>query len=114
VRDYIHVADLARAHILALEALDRGSVVYNLGNGEGFSVKQVIEMAREITGHSIPAAIGPRRPGDPATLVASSEKIRSELGWRPRYPALREIVASAWEWQRVHPQGYDDKLEFKL
>ena len=109
VRDYIHIVDLAQAHILALKALDRGSTVYNLGNGEGFSVKQVIETAREITGHAIPASIGPRRPGDPATLVASSEKIRRELGWQPRYPSLREIIASAWEWQRAHPRGYEDR-----
>jgi UDP-glucose 4-epimerase len=109
VRDYIHIIDLAQAHILALEALDRGSVVYNLGNGEGFSVKQVIETAREITGHAIPASIGPRRPGDPATLVASSEKIRRELGWQPRYPSLRQIIASAWAWHRTHPRGYADR-----
>jgi UDP-glucose 4-epimerase len=109
VRDYIHVVDLAQAHILALAALDRGSAVYNLGNGEGFSVKQVIEAAREITGHPIPATIGPRRLGDPATLVASSEKIRRALGWAPRYPSLREIIASAWEWHRSHPQGYGDR-----
>ncbi|HJS06300.1 MAG TPA: UDP-glucose 4-epimerase GalE [Pirellulales bacterium] len=106
VRDYIHILDLAQAHILAFEALDRGSAVYNLGNGEGFSVKQVIETAREVTGHSIPANVGPRRAGDPATLVASSEKIRRELGWQPRYPLLREIVDSAWQWHRSHPEGY--------
>jgi UDP-glucose 4-epimerase len=109
VRDYIHIVDLAQAHILALSALDRGSAVYNLGNGEGFSVKQVIETAREITGHPIPAAVGPRRAGDPATLVASSEKIRRELGWQPRYPSLREIVDSAWQWHRSHPKGYADR-----
>lgn len=108
VRDYIHIVDLAQAHILALEALDRGSAVYNLGNGEGFSVKQVVEAARQITGHAIPTTIGPRRPGDPATLVASSEKIRRELGWQPRYPSLREIIASAWEWHRTHPRGYEE------
>jgi UDP-glucose 4-epimerase len=109
VRDYIHVVDLAQAHILALEALDRGSTVYNLGNGKGFSVKQVIETARAITGHPIPAVIGPRRAGDPATLVASSEKIRRELGWRPRYPSLREIVDSAWQWHRANPSGYGER-----
>ncbi|MGQ9585037.1 MAG: UDP-glucose 4-epimerase GalE [Anaerolineae bacterium] len=108
VRDYIHVVDLAQAHILALEALDEGSRVYNLGNGQGFTVREVLEMAREVTGHPIPAVEGPRRPGDPAALVASSEKIRRELGWRPRYPALRDIVASAWEWHRAHPEGYGD------
>jgi UDP-glucose 4-epimerase len=110
VRDYIHIFDLAQAHILALEALDRGSAVYNLGNGQGFSVKQVIETARAVTGHPIPAVVGPPRAGDPATLVASSEKIRRELGWRPRYPSLREIVESAWQWHRANPRGYGDRL----
>ena len=108
VRDYIHVIDLAQAHILALRALDQGSRVYNLGNGQGFSVKEVIETAREITGHPIPADIGPRRAGDPATLVASSERIRRELGWQPKYPHLRDIIASAWHWHKGHPNGYND------
>lgn len=108
VRDYIHVVDLALAHILALEALDRGSCVYNLGNGQGFTVREVLETAREVTGHPIPAVEGPRRPGDPAVLVASAERIRRELGWQPRYPDLRDIVASAWEWHRTHPDGYGD------
>jgi UDP-glucose 4-epimerase len=108
VRDYVHIADLAQAHLLALDSLDRGSAVYNLGNGEGFSVKQVIETAREITRHPIPTKIGKRRPGDPATLVASSEKIRRELGWRPRYSSLHDIIDSAWQWHRNHPTGYDD------
>lgn len=107
IRDYIHVIDLAQAHILALRALDEGSRVYNLGNGRGFSVREVIEMAREVTGHSIPASEGPRRPGDPAVLVASSERIRRELGWEPQYPSLRQIVESAWRWHRAHPDGYD-------
>jgi UDP-glucose 4-epimerase len=106
VRDYIHVVDLAQAHILALKALDRGSRTYNLGNGEGFSVAQVIEIARQITGHPIPAEIGPRRPGDPPVLVASSEKIRHELGWSPRHAHLEDIVATAWRWHQQHPQGY--------
>ena len=106
VRDYIHIVDLAQAHILALQALDRGSRVYNLGNGQGFSVKQVIEMAREITGHPIPARVGPRRAGDPATLVAGSQRIRDELGWQPQFPHLRDIVATAWRWHSRHPQGY--------
>ncbi len=106
VRDYIHVTDLAQAHILALRALDSGSRVYNLGNGQGYTVKEVVETCREVTGHSIPAVVGPRRPGDPAVLVASSEKIRRELGWQPQYPDLRTIVAHAWEWHRRHPQGY--------
>ncbi|HSJ56697.1 MAG TPA: UDP-glucose 4-epimerase GalE [Anaerolineae bacterium] len=106
VRDYIHVSDLAQAHILALRALDRGSRVYNLGNGQGYSVREVIETAREVTGHPIPAVEGPRRPGDPATLVAGSDKIRHELGWEPRFPELRQIIQSAWDWHQAHPQGY--------
>jgi UDP-glucose 4-epimerase len=108
VRDYIHIVDLAQAHILAFESLDRGSAVYNLGNGAGFSVRQVIETARQITGHVIPAVIGSRRAGDPATLVASSEKIRRELGWQPRYPSLAAIIDSAWQWHRSRPRGYGD------
>jgi UDP-glucose 4-epimerase len=107
VRDYIHVIDLAQAHILALRALERGSRVYNLGNGQGFTVKEVIETAREITGHPIPAEIGPRRPGDPATLIASSDRIRRELGWKPQYPELRDIIGSAWRWHEAHPGGYE-------
>lgn len=107
VRDYIHVVDLAQAHILALRALDRGSRTYNLGNGRGFTVKEVIETCREVTGHPIPAEVGPRRAGDPAVLVASSEKIRRELGWEPKYPDLRTIVEHAWEWHRTHPHGYE-------
>jgi UDP-glucose 4-epimerase len=108
VRDYIHVLDLAQAHILALRALDDGSRVYNLGNGQGFTVREVIEMAREVTGHPIPAVDAPRRPGDLPTLIASSDKIREELSWQPRYPDLRDIVRSAWNWHRAHPNGYDD------
>jgi UDP-glucose 4-epimerase len=107
VRDYIHVVDLAQAHILAVQALDElGSRVYNLGNGQGFTVLEVIEAARRITGHPIPHVVGPRRAGDPAVLVASSERIRRELGWQPRYPTLDDIVGSAWEWHRNHPHGY--------
>jgi UDP-glucose 4-epimerase len=106
VRDYIHVVDLAEAHILALAALDQGSRVYNLGNGRGFTVKQIIETAREITGHPIPAEIGPRRPGDPAELVAGSDKIRRELGWQPQFPEVKDIIQSAWRWHEEHPQGY--------
>ena len=109
VRDYIHVLDLASAHVLALDALAaRDQLIYNLGNGRGFSVRQVVEMARKVTGHAIPAENAPRRPGDPAVLVASSEKIRRELGWQPRYPELEQIVASAWEWQKKHPKGYGE------
>ncbi len=106
VRDYIHVLDLAEAHILALQALDQGSRTYNLGNGQGYSVREVIDTARQVTGHPIPAVVGPRRPGDPPVLVASSERIRRELGWQPRYPALRDIVQTAWDWHRTHPAGY--------
>jgi UDP-glucose 4-epimerase len=110
IRDYIHVADLASAHLLALDALGHHSrLVYNLGNGLGFSVRKVIDVARRVTGHPIPAVDSPRRPGDPATLVASSEKIRRELGWRPKFPALESIVATAWEWHRKHPMGYDER-----
>ncbi|MDO8670086.1 MAG: UDP-glucose 4-epimerase GalE, partial [Dehalococcoidia bacterium] len=106
VRDYIHVVDLAQAHILALKALERGSRVYNLGNGAGFSVLQVIETVREITGQPIPATVGPRRAGDPAVLIASSAKIRRDLGWTPKYPDIRDIVGTAWDWHRAHPNGY--------
>jgi len=106
IRDYIHIEDLIRAHVLALEALDSGNRVYNLGNGKGFSVKEVIEAARRITGHPIPADIAPRRPGDPAVLVAGSEKIKSELGWNPRYTDIESIIATAWKWHQAHPHGY--------
>jgi UDP-glucose 4-epimerase len=107
VRDYIHVADLARAHLLALQALgDSAPLVYNLGNGQGFSVREVVEVARKVTGHLIPVIEGPRRPGDPAVLIASSEKIRRELGWQPRFGDLHSIVESAWQWHRSHPDGY--------
>ncbi len=108
VRDYIHICDLARAHILAYQALDGGSRTYNLGNGQGFSVKQVIETAREVSGREIPYEIGTRRPGDPAELVASSEKIVRELGWQPKYPSLRAIIETAWNWHVNHPRGYGD------
>jgi UDP-glucose 4-epimerase len=107
VRDYIHVVDLARAHILALEALGDGSRVYNLGNGAGFSNKQVIETAEEVTGIAIPHTVGPRRRGDPARLIASSDRIRAELGWEPRYPDLESIIDSAWQWHQKHPNGYE-------
>ena len=109
VRDYIHVVDLAQAHVLALEWLAKGneSQVFNLGNGHGFSVQQVIEVAREVTGQDIPAKVGPRRPGDPPVLVASSEKISQKLGWEPRYPQLADIIRTAWDWHRKHPLGYE-------
>ena len=98
VRDYVHVEDLAAAHLLALQTLDtRSRAVYNLGNGLGFTVKEVIEVARKVTGHPIPVLEAPRRPGDPAEMIASSELIRKELGWTPRYSELESIVRSAWE-----------------
>jgi UDP-glucose 4-epimerase len=106
VRDYIHVIDLAQAHILALGALDRGSRFYNLGNGEGFTVKEVIDTAREVTGRAIRADAGPRRAGDPSVLVAASDKIRKELGWVSQYPHVREIIESAWQWHKANPDGY--------
>lgn len=109
IRDYIHISDLVTAHLLALEALDdHDRLVYNLGNGAGYSVREVIETARQVTGHPIPAIASPRRPGDAARLVASSARIRRELGWEPQIPDLTAIVASAWEWHRNHPQGYED------
>jgi UDP-glucose 4-epimerase len=107
VRDYIHVVDLARAHILALSALNSGSRIYNLGcGGDGYSVREVIEAVREVTGKDIPTRVCPRRPGDPATLIASSVKIKEELGWQPKYQDLRVIVESAWRWKQANPEGY--------
>ncbi|MQA83321.1 MAG: UDP-glucose 4-epimerase GalE [Streptosporangiales bacterium] len=104
IRDFIHVEDIARAHLLAIQALPDGPDayhrVYNLGNGSGFSVREVIEVARDITGHPIPAAAAPRRPGDPAVLVASSERIRAELGWKPEKPDLKSMVGDAWAFAR--------------
>jgi UDP-glucose 4-epimerase len=108
VRDYIHVVDLAEAHILAMRALEDGpSRKYNLGNGRGFSVKEVIDTARAVTGHPIPAEIGARRAGDPDILIASSETINHELGWKPIYPNLRQIIEMAWKWHVANPQGYE-------
>jgi UDP-glucose 4-epimerase len=101
IRDYIHVSDLADAHLLALDALESNSrLIFNLGNGKGFSVKEVIDSARRVTGHAIPAEVHPRRPGDPAVLVASSEKAIRELGWKPRYTKLDDIVRTAWAWHQ--------------
>jgi UDP-glucose 4-epimerase len=109
IRDYIHISDLSSAHLLALEALkEKDRLIYNLGNGRGFSVREVIESVRRVTGHAIPAQESPRRPGDPAVLVASSEKIKRELGWKPKYFELDAIVRSAWDWRRAHPDGYQD------
>ncbi len=108
IRDYIHIADLVSAHLLALEALEEHErLIYNLGSGNGYSVLEVIEAARRVTGRPIPVVEAPRRPGDPARLIASSEKIRRELGWKPQHEDLDEIIASAWEWQRSHPKGYE-------
>jgi len=104
IRDYIHVRDLARAHLLAFEALkERDRLIYNLGNGVGFTVREVIESARRVTGHPIPVVEEPRRAGDPAVLIASSEKIGKELGWKPEYTDLDRILESAWKW---HQQRY--------
>lgn len=105
IRDYIHVHDLARAHLLAFNALsERGRMIYNLGNGVGFTVREVIESARRVTGHAIPVIEEPRRPGDPAALIASSEKIGKELGWKPEYDKLDDILASAWKWHQKRYQ----------
>ncbi len=111
IRDYIHVTDLARAHLIALEKLEqeRSYGIYNLGNGNGFSVRELIETVERVTGKRITAVDSQRRPGDPARLVASSKKIREELGWMPSFPDLETIVETAWNWHRKHPKGYDDK-----
>ncbi|HRT56041.1 MAG TPA: UDP-glucose 4-epimerase GalE [Candidatus Paceibacterota bacterium] len=106
IRDYIHVVDLAQAHILALAPGKQG--FYNLGNGDGYSVRQVIQTCEQVTGCRIPAVEKPRRPGDPPRLVASAEKAMRELGWKPKFPRLQEMVATAWAWHRKHPQGYPD------
>ena len=109
IRDYIHVCDLADAHVLAAEAIEPGQIkTYNLGNGEGFSVREVIETCREVTGYEIPAEVAPRRPGDPPRLVASSQKAIDELGWKPRFGELKTIVADAWAWHQKYPDGYGD------
>ncbi len=109
IRDYIHVTDLAMAHILAVQYLRAGnsSNIFNLGNGVGFSVKEVIEAARKVTGHPIPAELAPRRAGDPAKLIASSEKAKEVLGWNPQHDDLEKIIASAWKWHQSHPDGFE-------
>ncbi|MGA2515058.1 MAG: UDP-glucose 4-epimerase GalE [Thermodesulfobacteriota bacterium] len=111
IRDYIHVTDLAHAHILALRKLDQGKIsgIYNLGNGNGYSVRDVVDTVKKVTGRNIATVESPRRPGDPARLVASSQKMRHELGWIPRYPDLETIVKTAYDWHRKHPKGYDDE-----
>ena len=107
IRDYIHVIDLARAHILALDVLSERSGIYNLGcGGDGYSVREVIDTARRVTGKDIPVRMGPRRPGDPAVLIASSDKIKKELGWQPQFQDLGMIIESAWRWMQTHPNGY--------
>ncbi len=106
IRDYIHIVDLAQAHILALQPGQQG--FFNLGNGDGYSVRQVIEMCERISGKTIPAVEKPRRPGDPPKLVAGAAKAIGELGWKPQYPKLEDIVATAWRWHRQHPHGYSD------
>lgn len=108
IRDYIHVTDLAQAHILAMDYLMAGgeSNIFNLGNGVGFTVKEVIDTARKVTGHPIPAKITPRRAGDPAQLIASSEKAKTVLGWHPKHADLEEIIATAWNWHKNHPHGF--------
>lgn len=108
IRDYIHIADLVSAHLLALDGLgERGRLIYNLGSGNGYSVREVIETARRVTGQRIPVKELPRRPGDSARLVASSERIKRELGWKPQHDNLHEIIASAWAWHKWHPNGYE-------
>lgn len=111
VRDYIHVTDLAQAHILAVKYLAEGgeSNIFNLGNGVGFTVKEVIDTARKVTGDEIKAVVSPRRAGDPAQLIASSDKARSVLGWKPEHDDLEEIIASAWKWHSTHPNGFGGK-----
>ena len=111
IRDYIHVEDLARAHILALEYLRKGgdSSIFNLGSGDGYSVMEMITAARTVTGHAIPAQVGERRAGDPARLVADSTKAQRILNWKPEIVRMEDIVASAWKWHKAHPEGYGDK-----
>jgi UDP-glucose 4-epimerase len=108
VRDYIHVIDLADAHILALNVLEKRSEIYNLGYGNGYSVAEVVEMARQVTGRWISTEAAPRRAGDPPALIASSDKIMRDLGWSPRHSELDRIIESAWRWQLAHPNGYEE------
>lgn len=107
IRDYVHIRDLVSAHVLALDGLaDQSKLVYNLGSGSGYSVREVLKAVRKVTGHAVPAIEAPRRPGDPARLVASPARIQNELGWQPKHSGLEEIVASAWDWAGQHPHGY--------
>jgi len=110
IRDYIHVDDLAEAHLLALEKLQAGQgMLYNLGIGRGYSVREVIRTVEEVTGKKVPVKEGPRRAGDPPVLIASSAKVQKELGWKPRYTDLRSIVETAWNWHSKNPKGYKDR-----
>jgi UDP-glucose 4-epimerase len=106
IRDYIHIYDLAMAHLLALEKCSTGANAFNLGNGGGYSVKEVIDTARQVSGRPIPEEIAPRRPGDPPKLVGSAEKALAELGWAPHYPQIEAIIESAWKWHKANPNGY--------
>ena len=109
IRDYIHISDLVSAHLLALDGLkEHDRLIYNLGSGSGYSVREVIETVRQVTGHPIPTKDLPRRSGDSPRLVASSDKIKSELGWKPENSKLQEIIKSAWAWHKSHPKGYED------
>ena len=110
MRDYIHVCDLAEAHVLAAGVVAPGQAqVFNLGNGEGFTVREVIETCRDVTGHAIPAQVAPLRAGDPASLIAASDKATAALGWQPKFADLKTIVTHAWAWHQSHPQGYGDR-----
>ncbi len=111
IRDYIHIMDLAQAHLLALQKMEKKSIIsmkYNLGNGNGYTVQDVLDTARTVTGHAIPAEIGPRRPGDPARLVGSGQLARQELGWEPQYPDLKTIIETAWNWHKNNPEGFGE------
>lgn len=111
IRDYVHVTDLADAHLRVLPLLDHRSVRYNLGNGTGYSVREVIDTVERVSGRKVPHTLGPRREGDPAILVASSAKLRDDTGWSPRFPSLEDIVRTAWAWHSTHPRGYGDARE---
>ena len=111
VRDYVHVVDLADAHILAMKYLSEGndSNAFNLGSATGFSNLEILNAARKVTGQPIPAKIGPRRPGDPSTLIAASDKARTILGWQPKFDDVEQVIATAWNWHQTHPEGFGDK-----
>lgn len=111
VRDYVHVVDLANAHILAMKYLSEGhdSNAFNLGSATGFSNLEILNAARKVTGQPIPAKIGPRRPGDPSTLIAASDKARTILGWTPKFDDVEQVIATAWNWHQTHPEGFGDK-----